>query len=100
MSDDSQERRVQMCAAALNAILDANHLPDGSIVVDPAETRDALHMALAAILEAWPDLNTPRDIRQACEAAGKDLHTKVKLMRDQFERTGRRPWDGALVRTN
>lgn len=98
--DPTQDRRLRMCTAALNAILDANRLEDGSIVIDADETREALIIALATIIEAWPDLNTPRDIRAACESVGNDLQHKVKLMRQQFEQTGTRPWDGAMVRVN
>lgn len=100
MTDESQDRRLQMCAAALNAILDANRLEDGSIIIDADDTREALIIALATIIEAWPDLNSSRDIRLACDGVAKDLHRKVKLMREQYERTGRRPWDGSVVGLN
>lgn len=100
MTDQSQDRRLTMCAAALNAILDANRLEDGSIIIDADDTREALIIALATIIEAWPDLKSSRDIRLACESVANDLHEKVKLMREQFERSGHRPWDGAIVRPN
>lgn len=98
--DPSEDRRVQMCAAVLNAILQNNRLEDGSIIIDADDTREALIIALATIIEAWPGLDTPGDIQLACERVSIDLEEKVQVMREQFEQTGKRPWNAGVVRVN
>lgn len=94
------DNRAEMSAAILNAILELNLSPDGEIYVDPDHAREALIMAMAAIIEAGPDMKTPRDMRSATHAIAAELLAKIKWMRATYEQTGRRIWDADIVRPN
>lgn len=89
---------AHMAAAILNAIVTENQADDGYVYIDPDQAREAMILAFAAMMEARPDLATPRDIKRAAEAIGAELRAKIKAMRDSYERTGTRLWPAEIIR--
>jgi hypothetical protein len=59
--------------------------------------QDALVLAMSAIIEAAPTLRTNRDMRLAGEDVGKQVVHYIKALRQRYEETGQRIWDGEVV---
>jgi hypothetical protein len=89
------DRRETLVAAILNTVLEAHRGEgDAPIIVDADTVQDALVVAMATIIEAAPTLKTKRDMREAGEHVGKQLTFYLKALRQQYEETGWRLWDG------
>lgn len=95
---DARRAAVSALAAEIsNAILESNRVGD-DIIVDPDMTREAMVLVLAAMLEASPDIVTPRDMRLAAESVAAELKNGIKAMRASYEATGQRLWNAEIIR--
>jgi hypothetical protein len=93
------DRRAALAASIANAILESSRQPDGQIVVQSRDAQQALASVLAMLLEAEPLLDTPAKLHEACSPLAAETLIQAEAMRQQFELTGRRPWDakGAVI---
>ena len=90
-----------MVAALLNAISDVCRVPEtGEFVVDPSEAVTCLAVAAAIIMEADPTMKTAKQMRDASEKVGRQIRHQMKFVREEFERTGERPWDAKAIPLN
>lgn len=92
--------RTVIAAAIANAILDASRDREGAVTVNARDARQALGSVLAMLLEAEPLLDTPAKLHEACSLFAAETLIQAEAMRQQFELTGRRPWDAETVRFN
>lgn len=90
--------RDRLISAILNAVLD-EHRGEGDqpIVVSAETVQDAMVVAMASIIEAAPNLRTNRDMRLAGEDVGKQVVHYLRALRQRYEETGHRIWDGEVV---
>lgn len=85
-----RDSRLHLAAVIANAILEASHQADGTVVVDTRDTRQALATIMAMVLEAEPVLDTPEKLQEACSLFAAETLIQAKAMRDEFPLTGLR----------
>lgn len=87
------ERLRAMVVSIVNGAAQAEATMLGGTAVDGTLMLQAFQFITAAMLEAHPELVTPKDLDDAAETQGRMIHGYIKGFRADFERTGQHCWD-------
>lgn len=94
---------ANLITVMLNAALDASTVEiDGEsrVMINSEDLREAALGIVAMLIEADPRCQTPAQIREERDRAGRQLLTLTNGMRQSFLRTGHRPWNGRAIVPN
>jgi hypothetical protein len=96
MNDDDEAaigRLREMVGAIMNATSGVTPTQMGGRAVSAQDMLNAFNYITAAMMEAHPEVRTPRQMRDAAELQSDAILKWMKEMRGGFERTGLRVWD-------
>lgn len=88
-------KRMEMIAGFFQVVLLASETEvDGErhAYINSTLAVDAIEHLLAAIIESSPHIKTRKDIRAITEMFEKRLRLGIEHLRQEFNRTGRRPF--------